>query len=131
MAVSLHYYNGDCSSPETQAQIQKNFIEILNGSLFNDICRDGAFQDKCKAENVKVTCSNVDPVRKRKKRASGKLSLLSFEISTYYDPVTRLCILFIYINQHNLGSQSNDNLQCVVKVLSKKDYSDWFSSRFC
>lgn len=96
MALRLHYYNGDCSSLETQAQIQQNFIAILNGSFFNTICRDPAFQDKCKAENVIVTCSKVDPVRQRKKRASGKLSLLSFEISTYYDPVTRLYISFTY-----------------------------------
>ena len=71
MAGSLHYFNGDCSSPEAQAQIKQNFIEILNASLFNAICNDPAYKDDCKAENVKVTCSG-----ERKRRALSKHFLL-------------------------------------------------------
>jgi len=70
MGLTLQYYSGNCSLPETQAQIKQNFITILNQSAFNEICRDPVFKDKCKAENVKVTCSTVSG-SKRKRRASG------------------------------------------------------------
>ena len=71
MAMDLHYYRGDCTTPEAQAQIKQNFILILNGSAFNDICNDPVFKDKCKPENVKVTCSMVDSTAVRKKRSTG------------------------------------------------------------
>ncbi|KAJ7360021.1 hypothetical protein OS493_019109 [Desmophyllum pertusum] len=69
MAMDLHYYYGDCTTPEAQAQIQQNFIKLLNESQFQDACRDPSLKDKCIAENVKVTCSLVDSVTSRKKRA--------------------------------------------------------------
>ncbi|KAJ7360014.1 hypothetical protein OS493_019102 [Desmophyllum pertusum] len=68
MAMDLHYYYGDCTTPEARAQIQQNFIKLLNESQFQDACRDPSLKDKCIAENVKVTCSLVD-VTSRKKRA--------------------------------------------------------------
>ena len=70
MAVSLHYFYGDCNTPDAQAQIKQNFIKLLNNSYFNEACRDPALRDKCKAENVVVTCGNVTS---RRKRASGTL----------------------------------------------------------
>lgn len=72
MAMDLHYYYGDCTTPEAQAQIQQNFIKLLNESQFQDACRDPSLKDKCIAENVKVTCSLVDSVTSRKKRAIGR-----------------------------------------------------------
>lgn len=75
MAMDLHYYYGDCTTPEAQAQIQQNFIKLLNESQFQDACRDPSLKDKCIAENVKVTCSLVDSVTSRKKRAIGRKGL--------------------------------------------------------
>ena len=70
MAIALHYYNGDCTTPAAQAQIRQNFIQILNRSRYSDICRDPVVKDKCKAENVKVTCSMVSSSSVARKRRS-------------------------------------------------------------
>lgn len=70
MAMDLYYFDGDCSTPEAQAQIRQNFIRILNGSLFQVMCRDPVFRDSCTAENVVVTCDEVTRAR-RKRRSSG------------------------------------------------------------
>ena len=35
------------------------------------ICNDAVYRDKCKAENVKVTCGLVDNDVNRKKRETG------------------------------------------------------------
>ncbi|XP_078343207.1 uncharacterized protein LOC144628957 isoform X2 [Oculina patagonica] len=70
MAMDLHYYYGDCTTPEAQAQIKQNFIQILNESFFNEVCQDPVLKDKCKAENVKVTCSVVVSVTSRRKRSA-------------------------------------------------------------
>ncbi|XP_067016111.1 uncharacterized protein [Acropora muricata] len=69
MAMDLYYFNGNCNTPEAQAQIKQNFILILNGSLYKEICTDPAIKDKCTVENVKVTCAMVD-LATRKKRSS-------------------------------------------------------------
>ena len=66
MAIDLHYYYGDCSTPEAQAQIKQNFVKILIESGVTDEC-----DDKCKAENVVVTCSLVDSVNDRRRREAG------------------------------------------------------------
>ena len=71
MAMDLYYFNGDCTTPEAQAQIKQNFIQILNGSLYKEICTDPSIKDKCTAENVKVTCGLVSAAAKRKKRSLG------------------------------------------------------------
>ena len=71
MAIGLYYFNGDCRTPEAQAQIKESFIEILNGSLYKEICTDPGMKDKCIAENVKVTCALVSSNGRRKKRSSG------------------------------------------------------------
>ena len=72
MAMDLYYYHGDCTSPEAQAQIKQNFILILNGSKnLNFICNDPDLKERCKPENVKVTCSMVDSTTVRKKRSTG------------------------------------------------------------
>lgn len=72
MAMDLYYFDGDCSTPEAQAQIRENFIKILNGSKYNDICRDPEIKDRCTAENVVVTCGLVtDTSGRRKRRSSG------------------------------------------------------------
>ena len=68
IASSLHYYTGDCTSPETRLQIQRQFIQLLNESVYNIVCRDPVFKGKCKSENVKVTC--FVPIN-RKRRSGG------------------------------------------------------------
>ncbi|XP_067018332.1 uncharacterized protein [Acropora muricata] len=65
MAMDLHYYYGDCTTPEAQAQIKQNFIQLLNESLFSHICQDQSLKDKCNAKNVEVTCSLVGSRRRR------------------------------------------------------------------
>ena len=70
MAMDLYYFDGDCSTPEAQAQIRENFIQILNGSFFGVMCQDPVFKDRCRAENVEVTCGEVTSAR-RKRRSSG------------------------------------------------------------
>lgn len=73
MAMDLHYYDGDCSTNETQTQIKELFIKIINTSAFRQACQDPSFRDKCKAENVVVTCGEVDEsVGNRKRRSTGK-----------------------------------------------------------
>lgn len=74
MAMDLHYYYGDCNTPEAQAQIKQNFIEILNVSTFSEVCQDPSLKEKCNAENVKVTCSEVEFVISRKKRSAGEFN---------------------------------------------------------
>ena len=69
--MDLHYYYGDCNTPEAQAQIKQNFIQIMNESFFKELCQDPALKNKCKAENVKVTCSVTVSVNSRRKRATG------------------------------------------------------------
>lgn len=73
----MHYYTGDCTTPEARSQIQRQFIEILNTSAVNMICRDAVYRDKCKAENVKVTCSLVEADVNRKRRDAGYFFFLS------------------------------------------------------
>ena len=75
--MDLHYYYGDCTTPEAQAQIKQNFIQLLNESFFKEVCQDPALKDKCKAENVKVTCSAVASVGSRRKRGAGMVMLHS------------------------------------------------------
>ena len=70
MAMDLYYFDGDCSTPEAQTQIRENFIRILNGSVFEMICQDPAFRDRCTAENVEVSCGEVTSAR-RKRRSSS------------------------------------------------------------
>ena len=67
IASYLHYYTGDCTSPQTRLQIQRQFIQLLNESFYSIVCRDPEFKGKCKSENVKVTCF----VSKERKRRSG------------------------------------------------------------
>ena len=75
MAMNLHYYYGDCTTPGAQAQIKHNFIGLLNESLFKEVCQDPALKDKCKADNVKVTCDAVDFVISRRRRSAGMATL--------------------------------------------------------
>ena len=74
MGGSLHYFYGDCSSPEAQQQIKENFIRLLNESYFSTVCQDNALREKCKAENVVVSCGNIT----RRRRSAGTLSLIGF-----------------------------------------------------
>ena len=80
MAMDLHYYYGDCTTPETQAQIKQNFILLLNESFFNQVCQDPALKDKCNAKNVDVTCSSVVSVTSRRRRSVGKQSSINLSI---------------------------------------------------
>lgn len=66
----LFYYEGDCRRPSTQEEIKRNFIKILNESKFNDVCQGS---EKCRAENVNVTCAMIYFTYGRLKRAPGKM----------------------------------------------------------
>ena len=52
----LHFFSGDCSDPDVQRQIKEQFIQLLNDSVFNEVCQADTLRDRCKADNVKVTC---------------------------------------------------------------------------
>ena len=52
----LHFFSGDCSDPDVQRQIKEQFIQLLNVSFFKEVCQADTLRDKCKADNVKVTC---------------------------------------------------------------------------
>ena len=78
MAMDLYYYNGDCTSPKAQEEIKQNFIKILVGSIYHQICQDDVYKDKCKADNVKVTCALVPSVKSRKKRSLGGLPKMQY-----------------------------------------------------
>lgn len=52
----LHFFSGNCSDPDVQRQIKEQFIQLLNDSVFNEVCRAETLRDRCKADNVKVTC---------------------------------------------------------------------------
>ena len=80
MAMDLHYYYGDCTTPEAQAQIKQNFILLLNESFFSQVCQDPALKDKCNAKNVDVTCSSVVSVTSRRRRSVGKQSSINLTI---------------------------------------------------
>ena len=68
MEMHLHYFTGDCNSPEARAEIALNFIQLLNTSIFKDACQDPSLKDKCRAENVKVTCAADESTISRGKR---------------------------------------------------------------
>lgn len=73
--MALHYYYGDCTTPEAQAQIKQNFIQLLNESFFQQICQDPALNDKCNAKNVEVTCSLVTSRRRRSVGRQNSINL--------------------------------------------------------
>ena len=105
MAMDLHYYNGDCTSPKAQAQIKDNFIEILVGSkIVSGVCLDDVYKDKCKAENVKVTCALVPSVKSRKKRSLGRLHHRNSLIGS------RTFVTCQY--DKDISQHSNGNLAC-------------------
>jgi len=66
--MDLNYYYGNCTTPEVQAQIKQNFMQLLNETFFNEVCHS-ALKDKCKAENVEVKCSGVGLVPSKRKRS--------------------------------------------------------------
>ena len=68
MAMHLHYFTGDCNTPEAKAEIAQNFIQILNTSAFKDICQKPPYKDKCRTENVQVTCADDGFTLNRGKR---------------------------------------------------------------
>ena len=44
MAMDLHYYYGNSTTPEAQAQIKQNFIQILKESFFKEVvCKAGSY----------------------------------------------------------------------------------------
>ena len=89
-AGALHYYTGDCTTPEAKSQIQHQFIEILNTSAVNMICNDAVYRDKCKAENVRVTCSLVETDVSRKRRETGNRFCVVFPGGEGYSLTLRI-----------------------------------------
>ena len=68
--MDLNYYYGNCSTSEVQSQIKHNFIQLLNETFFKEACHS-IFKDKCKAENLKVTCSGFGLIPSERKRPGG------------------------------------------------------------
>lgn len=71
----LHFFSGNCSDPEVQRQIKKQFIKLLNDSVFNEVCQADTLRNRCKADNVKVTCYS-DSRRRRSLSGESKGSYL-------------------------------------------------------
>ncbi|XP_038054961.1 sushi, von Willebrand factor type A, EGF and pentraxin domain-containing protein 1-like [Patiria miniata] len=54
--TDLHYFSGDCSSPDAQAKIKQQFIAILSSeSGFDAICTQNVAE--CDVSNVEVSCA--------------------------------------------------------------------------
>ena len=82
MEMDLYYFEGDCRTPEAQAQIRENFFRIFNGTLkFQKTCEDPVLRDRCTAENVEVTCGEVTSQR-RKRRSPGWYNMVEFYSGT-------------------------------------------------
>ena len=67
----LHFFSGNCSDPDVQRQIKEQFIQLLNDSVFNEVCQADTLRDRCKADNVKVTCYS-DTRRRRSLTGQSK-----------------------------------------------------------
>ncbi|XP_053400734.1 sushi, von Willebrand factor type A, EGF and pentraxin domain-containing protein 1-like [Mercenaria mercenaria] len=66
LPAEIFYYGGDCGSEATMAEIEQNFIDILESELnpyFETICPSG---ETCTASSIAITCG---PISKRKKRS--------------------------------------------------------------
>ena len=74
----LHFFSGNCSDPEVQRQIKEQFIKLLNDSVFNEVCQADTSRDRCKADNVKVTCYSDSRRRRSLSGESKGLYLLCF-----------------------------------------------------
>ena len=79
----LHFFSGNCSDPEVQRQIKEQFIQLLNDSVFNVVCQADTLRDRCKADNVKVTCYSET---RRRRSLSGEFIgyfLLRFNCASF------------------------------------------------
>lgn len=56
--TSKLHFSGDCSDSEVQRQIKEQYIQLLNVSMAEDVCQADTLRDRCKADNVNVTCYN-------------------------------------------------------------------------
>lgn len=132
----LHYYTGYCTNPETRSQIKEQFIKILNSTVqINRVCREKAFRDKCKAENVKVTCSLVDIKANRNKREAAvddmslrrvpravSVAKITFEIAVYLGDVVTDDTKESKIKLGDTGVQITQNISSqIVEVLDKEN----------
>ncbi|XP_022110883.1 sushi, von Willebrand factor type A, EGF and pentraxin domain-containing protein 1-like [Acanthaster planci] len=73
---TLHYFSGDCSSSDAQAQIRQQFIWILGNHTADDIrtiCTQNAAE--CHVGNVQVTCGSA---RRRRDVSIWQDSALGF-----------------------------------------------------
>ena len=78
MAGGMNYYNGDCRTPEARSQIQQQFIQVLNSSVFRMVCQLLTFRDKCKAGNVDVECIGDDSSIHTKTPKAGNIDFYLF-----------------------------------------------------
>ena len=70
MEMDLNYYYGNCTTLEAQSKVKHNFIQLLNGTFFKEVCHS-KFKDRCKAYNVEVSCSGVGLVPCKRKSSEG------------------------------------------------------------
>ena len=73
----LHFYSGNCSDPAVQRQIKEQFIQLLNNSVFKEVCQAETLVDRCKADNVKVTCYSDT---RRRRSLAGESILGTFRL---------------------------------------------------
>ena len=59
----VRYFTGDCSSNETQLEIKQEFINALNASVYNTLCR--AYSG-CGIDNVVVECGPIQTRRRKR-----------------------------------------------------------------
>ena len=71
----LHFFSGDCSDPKVQRQIKEQFIQLLNVSVFNEVCQADTLRDRCQADNVKVTCYTDT---RRRRSLSGEFKVYHY-----------------------------------------------------
>ena len=68
----LQYFTGDCSSNETQLEIKQEFINALNASVYNTLCRA---HPGCGIDNVEVECGPIQTRRRKRQVTYNKRAI--------------------------------------------------------
>lgn len=73
MQTAFYYYEGDCNTPEAQAQIKTNFMNLLRYTgilaMFGKTCSEA----ECTAENINVYCGATDASKRRRRAVVNEL----------------------------------------------------------
>ena len=78
----MYSYTGDCSSAAAQAAAKQNLITLCG--------------DKCKIEDVTVSCGAADAVSRRKRRNVKQLTLkVTIKVTTSVEKARGVCKSFL------------------------------------